>query len=72
MPLYSYKCDLCGRETDEVRKADDRHDTEPCQVEVPTKGIARALGRKSKPCKGTLRRDEGSEVNARMDHRWQP
>jgi len=72
MPLYSFECTKCGRKADLLRKLAERNDTEPCQVEVPSKGIAKALGRKSKACKGTLVRDEGAEVNARLSHRWAP
>ena len=72
MPMYAYKCDKCGRAVDLIRKIAERNDGEPCQVEVPSKGIAKALGRKSAACKGTLVRDESEEINAKMGHRWQP
>jgi len=72
MPIYSFLCDTCGEEKDLVRKMSERNDTEPCIVEVPTKGIAKALGRRKKACKGTLKRNQGAEVNADMGHFWQP
>ena len=30
MPIYSYKCQLCGNAFDEHRKIADRHDQPPC------------------------------------------
>jgi len=70
--MYAYKCTKCDRKVDLVRKMSERNDGEPCQVAVPSKGIAKALGRKSTACKGTLVRDEGEEINAKMTHRWAP
>jgi putative FmdB family regulatory protein len=32
MPLYTYKCDVCGHEFDEIMKMDDRDVAPPCKL----------------------------------------
>jgi len=68
--MYAYKCNKCDRKVDLLRKMAERNEGEPCQVAVPTKGIAKLLGRTAEACKGTLVRDESAELNAKMTHRW--
>jgi putative FmdB family regulatory protein len=47
MPLYGYKCDVCGKSEEELRKSEDRENYERCEeLEI--------IHGETRQCKGSM------------------
>lgn len=77
MPLYTYKCTICGHEFDEIIKYEKRDEFQPCKLcgEKSERKVATPFGISTKldPKKDTIysRKEIDKVVGSDSDRKWQ-
>lgn len=76
MPLYSFKCQKCGDETEQIVNFSDDLSKLKCEVEKKKRSFlmfgANAGASSPHKCKGQLVRSEEVETAGTMKYAWKP
>jgi len=64
VPIYTYKCDTCGHEEEQIRNMDEREREDPCPDAWSDPDTV------EERCGGTLKPSDEIELTARMPDAW--